>query len=173
MYCINKSNSNQIWAVSDIQPGQEISIDYKTGEGFLGLRSKESRKTYIRQYVLGEKTLCACDLCKEEDDDKAKVGKRSRFLAHLTIINAWLAFSLDEPKPNHHPWNMPMHKKIPDQQYDVIPHNKKLTYFSKILNFRSFRIQIFLIFIYKKSFIIFPDFSTSILIIFCLYYLYF
>ena len=39
---------------------------------------------------------------KEEDDDKAKVGKRSRFLAHLTIINAWLAFSLDEPKPNHH-----------------------------------------------------------------------
>lgn len=106
---------------------------------------------------------------KEEDDDKAKVGKRSRFLAHLTIINAWLAFSLDEPKPNHHPWNMPMHKKIPDQQYDVIPHNKKLTYFSKILNFRSFRIQIFLIFIYKKSFIIFPDFSTSFLVIFCLY----
>ena len=72
---------------------------------------------------------------KEEDDDKAKVGKRSRFLAHLTIINAWLAFSLDEPKPNHHPWNMPMHKKIPDQQYDVIPHNKKLSCFSKILNF--------------------------------------
>ena len=68
-FCI-KSNSNQIWAISDIQPGQEISIDYKTGEGFLGLRSKESRKTYIRQYVLGEKTLCACDLCKEEDDDK-------------------------------------------------------------------------------------------------------
>ena len=65
-----KSNSNQIWAISDIQPGQEISIDYKSGEGFLGLRSKESRKTYIRQYVLGEKTLCACDLCKEEDDDE-------------------------------------------------------------------------------------------------------
>ena len=65
-----KSNSNQIWAISDIQPGQEISIDYKSGGGFLGLRSKESRKTYIRQYVLGEKTLCACDLCKEEDDDK-------------------------------------------------------------------------------------------------------
>ena len=65
-----KSNSNQIWTISDIQPGQEISIDYKSGGGFLGLRSKESRKTYIRQYVLGEKTLCACDLCKEEDDDK-------------------------------------------------------------------------------------------------------
>ena len=65
-----KSNSKQIWAISDIQPGQEISIDYKSGGGFLGLRSKESRKTYIRQYVLGEKTLCACDLCKEEDDDK-------------------------------------------------------------------------------------------------------
>ena len=72
---------------------------------------------------------------KEEDDDKAKVGKRSRFLAHLTIINAWLAFSLDEPKPNHHPWNMPMHKKIPDQQYDVIPHNKKLSCFPKVFNF--------------------------------------
>ena len=65
-----KSNSKQIWAISDIQPGQEISIDYKSGGGFLGLRSKESRKTYIRQYVLGEKTLCACDFCKEEDDDE-------------------------------------------------------------------------------------------------------
>ena len=53
---------------------------------------------------------------KEEDDDKAKVGKRSRFLAHLTIINAWLAFS-DEPKLNHtiHGTCPCTKKDIPDQ----------------------------------------------------------
>jgi hypothetical protein len=61
-----KSDSNQIWTISDIKPGQEISIDYCAGDGFLGLRSKESRKIYIRQNVLGEQILCSCDFCKEE-----------------------------------------------------------------------------------------------------------
>ena len=61
-----KSDSNQIWTLSDIKPGQEISIDYDAGEGFLGLRSKESRKIYICQSVLGEEILCCCDFCKEE-----------------------------------------------------------------------------------------------------------
>ena len=63
-----KSDTNQIWALSDIKPGQEISIDYCAGEGFLGLRSKESRKIYIRQNVLGEQISCSCDFCKEEQE---------------------------------------------------------------------------------------------------------
>ena len=79
-----KSNSKQIWAISDIQPGQEISIDYCVGGGFSGLRSKESRKKYIRQFVLGEQTLCACDLCKEEDDDETMMQTKVIYHCVLT-----------------------------------------------------------------------------------------
>ena len=68
-----KSDSNQIWTLSDIKPGQEISIDYDAGEGFLGLRSKESRKIYIRQSVLGEEILCSCDFCKEEQGNLLRI----------------------------------------------------------------------------------------------------
>merc|ERR550534_1353153 len=64
-----KLDSNQIWTISDIKPGQEISIDYCSGDGFLGLRSKESRKLYIRQSVLGKQILCTCDFCKEEQEE--------------------------------------------------------------------------------------------------------
>ena len=83
-----KLDSNQIWTLSDIKPGQEICIDYRAGGGFLGLRSKESRNNYARESILGghkclsqqnfwQQIFCCCDFCKEEfikgyleDDDK-------------------------------------------------------------------------------------------------------
>ena len=76
-----KLDSNQIWTLSDIKPGQKISIDYRAGDGFLGLRSKESRNNYARESILGghkclshqifwQKIFCCCDFCKEEDDDQ-------------------------------------------------------------------------------------------------------
>ena len=73
-----KSDSNQIWTLSDIESGQEISIDYCAGGGFLGLRSKESRKIYIRQSVLGEQILCSCDFCKEQEEDNDETILQSK-----------------------------------------------------------------------------------------------
>ena len=73
-----KSGSNQIWTISDIKPGQEISIDYCSGEGFLGLRSKESRKIYVHESVLGEEISCSCDFCKDEQGNLLRiVGKKT------------------------------------------------------------------------------------------------
>ena len=68
-----KSGSNQIWTISDIKPGQEISIDYCSGEGYLGLRSKESRKIYVHESVLGEEISCSCDFCKDEQGNLLRI----------------------------------------------------------------------------------------------------
>jgi hypothetical protein len=83
-----KSESNQIWTLSDIKPGQEISIDYCAGEGFLGLRSKESRKIYIRQSDMGYQLLCCCDFCKEEQGNLLRiVDKKERECAYSSVPN--------------------------------------------------------------------------------------
>ena len=49
----------------------------KRQAGFLGLRSRESRKFCFRQSVLGEQLLCSCDFCKEQSNLLRVVDKKT------------------------------------------------------------------------------------------------
>jgi hypothetical protein len=64
------SDFNQIWTISDIPRGTEITIDCCAGRGFLSLRGKDSRKEYISRNILGEQFSCVCDFCQEPDEDQ-------------------------------------------------------------------------------------------------------
>ena len=70
------SDFNQIWTISDIPRGTEITIDCCAGRGFLSLRGKDSRKEYISRNILGEQFSCVCDFCQEPDEEEDQTIER-------------------------------------------------------------------------------------------------
>ena len=53
---------NEIRAISDIKVGQEITISYSTRNFGFGMRSKESRRSFLQEKM---NFLCFCDFCDE------------------------------------------------------------------------------------------------------------
>ena len=60
------SEFNEVWAISNIKAGQEITTSYKE-DGLFGLRTTQNRQEIILQ-TWG--FACKCEFCQECDDDE-------------------------------------------------------------------------------------------------------
>ena len=74
--------SNEIKAVSNIEPGQEITINYAEGVFLFDMLSMKMRHWFLHtEFHL---TNCFCDFCKEDTSDKTiKVTKMDELIAEL------------------------------------------------------------------------------------------
>ena len=85
---IPEQGSNEIWVVSNIEPGQEITVDYSRGKLLFNMLSKEMRKWHLKTSFNVKN--CFCDFCKEgetspkPEPDKIILGsKMDKLIAEL------------------------------------------------------------------------------------------
>ena len=85
---IPEHGSNEIWVVSNIEPGQEITVDYSRGKLLFIMLSKEMRKWHLKTSFNVKN--CFCDFCKEgetspkPEPDKIILGsKMDKLIAEL------------------------------------------------------------------------------------------
>ena len=85
---IPEHGSNEIWVVSNIQPGQEITVDYTRGKVLFNMLSKEMRKWHLKASFNVKN--CFCDFCKEgetspkPEPDKTILGSKvDKLIAEL------------------------------------------------------------------------------------------
>ena len=62
------SKFNEVWAVSNIKAGQEITISYKE-DGLFGLRLTQNHQKILQTWGF----TCICELCQESDDDDQSI----------------------------------------------------------------------------------------------------
>jgi len=70
--------SEKVRAISNIEPGQEITVDYARAKKLFNMLSKEMRQWFLR--VNFNVTNCFCDLCEEDTDGKSIVGSKMDLL---------------------------------------------------------------------------------------------
>ena len=77
--------SEKIRAISNIEPGQEITVDYARAKVLFNMLSKEMRQWFLR--VNFNVTNCFCDLCEEDADGKSIVGsKMDKLVGELELL---------------------------------------------------------------------------------------
>ena len=77
--------SKEIRAVSNIEPGQEITINYAVEKLLFNMRSKETRQEIL--WINCNVTNCFCDFCKEDTNDKTVIGsKMDELIAELELL---------------------------------------------------------------------------------------
>ena len=77
--------TNEIRVVSNIEPGQEITINYTEREKlFCDMLSKETRQEFLPDFNV---TNCFCNLCKEDTSNKTIIGsKMDELIAELELL---------------------------------------------------------------------------------------
>ena len=81
--------SQKIMAISNIEPGQEITVDYARAKVLFNMLSKEMRQWFLR--VNFNVTNCFCDLCEENTDGRSIIGRELRGLGGLVESNPILS----------------------------------------------------------------------------------
>ena len=78
-------DSDKIWATSNIEPGQEITVNYAKPKAFFNMLSKGTRHFYLR--VNFNVTNCFCDFCKEDTNNETVMGSKiDNLLGELEIL---------------------------------------------------------------------------------------
>ena len=79
--------TNEIRVVSNIEPGQEITINYTERQKLLfNMLSKETRQQFLPDFNV---TNCFCDFCKEDANEKTIMGsKMDELIAEMELLAA-------------------------------------------------------------------------------------
>jgi len=83
-------------AISDIEPGQEITFAYSPGSEFLGMRNKEVRQQIILDHC---NFTCLCDLCEEDDEPTANQSKIEELIEEVQNLHQAMTMGMAEAIP--------------------------------------------------------------------------